>query len=78
MPFYFFVWDNATIQHLAEHDVTPDQFESIICDPESVGVSCSTGRPAASGVADDGRLILCVYEFLDDSTILPITAFEVE
>lgn len=35
-----------------------------------------TGRPIAFGVTAAGRLLVCVYEHIDDDTILPVTAFE--
>lgn len=77
MPFYFFVWNEEVIAHLAEHGVTPEEFEQIVCDPLSEDVSRSSGRPAAFGYTDDGRSIMCVYELIEDDTVLPITAYEV-
>jgi hypothetical protein len=47
MPYYFFLWHAEIIEHLAEHGVTPEEFESVVGDPESEGVSESTGRPLA-------------------------------
>jgi uncharacterized DUF497 family protein len=78
MPYYFFIWNDENIAHLAEHGVTPDEFEQIVCDPVSEDVSRSTGRPVAFGLADDGRRLMCVYEMVDRNTVLPITAYEVE
>jgi hypothetical protein len=43
MPYYHFVWSNETIEHLAEHGVTPDDFEDIVCRPDKVSRSRSTG-----------------------------------
>ena len=31
----------------------------------------------AAGETTDGRFLICVYEKLDDLTILPVTAYEV-
>ena len=78
MPTYFFVWTDETVDHVAQHGVSPDEFEHIVQDPESNGISKSTGRPFAVGVLEDGREILCVYEFIDDCTIEPITAYELD
>ena len=41
------------------------------------GVSRSSGRPCCWGEAADGRTLFCVYEFLDDLTIVPVTAYDV-
>jgi hypothetical protein len=30
MPYYFFIWTPEIIDHLAEHQVTPDEFEDIV------------------------------------------------
>ena len=39
MPHYFFIWTDEIIEHLAEHDVTPDEFEEVIGNPEFEDVS---------------------------------------
>ena len=78
MPFYFFVWDDETEDHLQQHGVFPDDFEAIVCEPDALDESRATGRPLAFGWSNDGRYICCVYEHIDDDTILPITAFEVD
>ena len=78
MPMYFFVWSDKTVEHLTEHGVTPDEFEFIVQNPEATGVSRSSGRPYAVGMLDDGRELFCVYELVDEMTIEPITAYEVE
>jgi len=64
------------IEHLAEHDVLPDEFERIVQTSGDRGRSASTGRPTALGYGDDGRLLYCVYELMDEITVLPVTAFE--
>ncbi len=78
MPFYFFVWNDLLVDHLAQHEVTPEEFEQVVCDSLLDEVSRSSGRPVAFGLTDEGRRLLCVYEFLDKNTILPITAYEVD
>ena len=76
MPFYFFIWTSETVDHLAEHGVTPEDFEEIVSDPESEDVSRSTGNPLAFGSTSDGRFLCCVFKRLDDDTIEPVTAYE--
>jgi uncharacterized DUF497 family protein len=77
MPFYLFLWNELNEEHLAEHGVTPDEFEAIVCDPDSVDRSRSSGREIAFGEVS-GKMLACVYEMLDDSTVLPVTAYEVD
>jgi uncharacterized DUF497 family protein len=77
MPYYLFLWNDLIERHLAEHGVTADEFEAVVCDPDSLDTSRSSGRQIAFGEAN-GRFLACVYEMLDESTVLPITAYEVE
>lgn len=78
MPWYLFLWDAGTEEHLAEHGVTPDEFEDVVCNPDSTGESHSTGRSIAFGCTSTGKDIICVYEMVDADTVLPITAYEVD
>jgi len=77
MPYYFFFWTDEIIEHLAEHDVTREEFEKVVRHPVDVRQSQSSDLPAAFGYSEDGRYIIAIYEFLDDVTILPVTAYEV-
>ena len=81
MPHYFFHWTNEIVEHLAENDVTPEEFEQVVTDSRSkVTVSRSTGRPARLGVTEEGRLLFCVYDWIDvaKTQIEPRTAYEIE
>ena len=77
MAYFQFVWTAAIIAHLSEHGVSRDDFETVVSEPERRGESRSTGRPCCWGETRDGRYLLCIYEYLDELTIIPITAFEV-
>jgi uncharacterized DUF497 family protein len=77
MPFYFFLWNETNEEHLGEHGVTSDEFEAVVCDPESEDHSRSSARIVAFGEIH-GKFLACVYEMLDDDTVLPVTAYEVE
>jgi len=77
MPYFLFLWNELIEEHLAEHDVTPEEFEAVVCDPESVDMSRSSSREIAFGEVN-GRFLACIYEMLDESTVLPVTAYEVE
>jgi uncharacterized DUF497 family protein len=78
MPWYLFLWDEGTENHLAQHGVTPEEFEEVVCNPDSVGESRTTGRPIAFGYTSSGKYLACVYEMADQDTVVPFTAFEVE
>ncbi len=77
MPYYFFEWNRLIEEHLAENDVTTAEFELIVCDPESIDKSNSSDRKIAFGFVD-GRFLACIYEMLDEATVLPVTAYKVE
>lgn len=77
MPFHFFFWNSEIIEHLAEHDVSPDEFEQVVCHPHSTGKSRSSGLPTAEATIS-GRRLFCVYRVMDDDTIFPVTAYEIE
>jgi hypothetical protein len=56
----------------------PDDFEQIVSNPEYQEVSRASGNLLAFGHSSDGRYLCCVYRLIDDDTIEPITAYEVE
>ena len=81
MPWYDVIWNyepGGNVEHVAEHGLTPEEVEAVICNPLEKKISRSSGRPAATGYTPDGRLILVVYEELDEITVYPVTAFEVD
>ncbi len=78
MPYYFFFWQDENTEHVAEHGVTPEEFEEVACDPDFVEQSRSSTRLIAFGATSTGKYLACVYELLDESTIYPVTAFEPE
>ena len=77
MPYYDFVWTDDIIQHIAEHGISQDDFEYVVCHPLSRGYSRSSGLPAAWGYTADDRYIMAVYEELDQLAVLPVTAYQV-
>ena len=77
MTFFHFLWNDEIVEQLAEHGVNQDEFEAVVSQPERRGESRTTGRPCCWGDTSDGRYLICVYEYLDDVTIIPITAYEV-
>lgn len=77
MPYFHFVWSDEIIAHLMEHDLTPEDFERVVSNPEAVGKSRSSGLPASWGYTEDGRYIIAIYEDLDGFSLIPVTAFDV-
>ncbi len=78
MPFFFFIWDGESERHLSDHGGSPEEFEQVVCNPDFVDVSRTTGRPIAFGMTPAGRYLACIYELLDDETVCAITAFDAE
>jgi len=74
MPHYFFIWAPQIEEHLAEHHVSPEEFEAVVSDPAFEDVSRSTGNPIAFGSTDEGRHLCCVDRRLDEDSIEPVTA----
>ena len=77
MPFYFFVWTPEIIEHLAEHDVMPEEFEEVVETPDYEDMSRSTGNPVAFGSTSTGRYLCCVFKRLGNDLIEPVTAYDV-
>ena len=77
MPHFVFIWTPEIVSHIAEHGISQDEFEYVVRNTESKGLSRSTGLPVAWAHLPDGRYIMAVYEELDSLNILPVTAYEV-
>src|SRR5947209_20484735 len=43
MPYSEFVWTEEITAHLAEHDISPDDFERVVLHPKRTGKSKSSG-----------------------------------
>lgn len=78
MPFFDFIWLDAVIEKLSERDISTDEVEAIISNPEAQDLSRSTGLPVAFGHLWDGRFVIVVYRWVDQATVQPITAYEVQ
>jgi len=79
------VWDledepDGNVQHLRDHDVTIEEAEEVLLDPQSSrAVSRSSGLPTAFGWTSTGRHLAVVYELVDVDplTLRPVTAYDV-
>ncbi len=77
MAYFEFLWTDPIVEHVDEHGISTEDFEDVVCRPVSTAKSRSSGLPAAFGYTQDGRYIIAVYEMLDETTIIPVTAYEV-
>jgi uncharacterized DUF497 family protein len=68
----------GNVQHIADHGVSRDEFEEVLSHPHVLDRSRSTGRHIAIGETSTGRTLIVVFEELDDSTIYPVTAYDIE
>jgi hypothetical protein len=78
MPRYLFVWTPNNLSHLDENHVSADEFEEIVQNPDILDVSRTSHRPIALGTTLQGRRIACIYEMIDELTVLPITVYEID
>jgi len=68
------VWDptpGGNVEHVEGHDLTTDDVDYVLENPQSSGRSRTSGRPCVFGFAPDGRFIVVVYEEVDDDTVVP-------
>jgi hypothetical protein len=68
----------GNVEHIAENDVTPAEVEQAFENAIEEGRSDSSGRPLIFGLTRAGRRLVVVYERIDEITVYPITAYEVE
>ena len=78
----FVLWDldddpNGNVLHCAEHGVTKAEVEEAFENMIDVDISRSTGLPVAFGETKAGRHLFVVYEWVDDDTVYPVTAYDV-
>jgi uncharacterized DUF497 family protein len=80
MPYIEFIWNDelgGNVEHIAEHGISMENVEDVLFNPVDRDVSRSSGYPMVFGYTSDGRYIAVVYERVDETTVYPITAFEV-
>jgi len=81
MPYYEIIWNDepdGNVEHIAANGLAPEDIEEVIFNPIDHDVSRSSGLPIVLGFTPDGRYIMVVYEQIDEITIYPVTAYEVE
>ena len=81
MPYFEIIWNEepgGNVEHIAEHDLEPEDVEEVFFNPVDRDVSRSSGLPIVFGFTLNGRYIMVVYEQIDDLTVYPVTAYDVE
>lgn len=76
MAYFEFIWTDEIVEHLAEHGVGAGEFEFVVSHPTRRGISRSSGRPCCWGETREGRQLFCVYEQIEDDTVIPVTAYD--
>ena len=67
-------WDDYRIDHIAQHDVDPDEVWEVCEDPRHLARRQKRNRYLLYGQTKDGRYLFVVIEQIGDSVYKPITA----
>lgn len=78
MPHFLFIWNDELIEYIGLHGVTQDEFEEVVLNSREIFESDSSKLPIVFGETSSGKYLACVFEFLNDDEIIPVTAYEVE
>jgi uncharacterized DUF497 family protein len=83
MPISDVIWDTdeepeGNVRHIAEHGLTKEDVEEVLFGIYELDTSRSSGRPIAIGYNDSGEYICVVFEWIDDHTVYPVTAYLLE
>lgn len=83
MGYLNIIWDldddlEGNVQHIAEHDLTKEEVEEVLLDPERRSTSRSSGLPIVFGTTSAGRHVAVVFQEIDADTAKPVTAFEID
>jgi len=69
---------NGNIEHVQEHGLSVEDVEHVLEHYVSTGFSRSSDLPCVFGYTPDGTYIIVIYEDIDEDTIYPVTAYEVD
>ena len=83
MGYMTIIWDldddpDGNVQHIAGHDLTKEEVEDVLADPEQHGTSRSSGLPLVFGTTSTGRFIAVIFQEIDADTARPVTAYDIE
>jgi uncharacterized protein len=68
------VWDDYRIEHIAEHDVEPDEVWEVCEDPWHLAHRQGRNRYRLYGQTATGRYLFIILEQVEGSVYKPITA----
>ena len=77
MAEFSILYDDSVVDHLDQHGVTIEEFAEVVNYPDAATVDERNGREIAYGYTSAMRYLACVYDRLDEETILAVTAFDV-
>ena len=67
-------WDDYRVEHIARHDVEPDEVEEVCQDPLHMARREGLNRYRLYGQTADGRYLFVVLEYVQSAVFKPITA----
>ena len=78
-----YFWDvddpRGNIAHIAEHGLTREDVEKMSCfGVHELDISRSSGLPIALGFTLTGEYLCIVFEWVDEDTVYPVTAYALE
>jgi uncharacterized DUF497 family protein len=68
----------GNIGHIAQNGVTSDEVEEVLQAADAEQFSRSSGRPLVFGYTGAGRLLVVIFEWVDEETVYPVTAYQPE
>ncbi|WP_143300806.1 hypothetical protein [Candidatus Entotheonella palauensis] len=77
---YDFIWDEepgGNVDHIAEHDLTPEDVIYAFHHVERYTTSRSSGLPALIGETPEGDLMFVAYTEIDVTTVYVRTAYRI-
>ncbi|MCG3132199.1 MAG: hypothetical protein FLDDKLPJ_03032 [Phycisphaerae bacterium] len=66
------------MQHCEDHGISKNEVEEVLDNLDDLDISRSSGHPIVFGETNSGRYLMVVFEVVDEDTIYPITAYEVD
>jgi uncharacterized DUF497 family protein len=79
MPYHEFFWTERALEKIAEHGLTVADVEyAVLKTRRSPRASRSSRLPTYTGRTPSGELILVVFERVDATQIMVITAYPIE
>jgi len=77
------IWDldddaAGNVRHIADHGLTNYDVRCVLENPLRREESWSSRRPMVYGYTPDDLYVVVVYEQVDEQTVYPVTAYEIE